>query len=358
MPRRRQFQTKKAAFVDKDTTTTTTSRRQQLSSSTKQLAPAAAHTTRRPLCRFFVLHGNCRYGDDCAYSHTLPPGGVTVARQQIACPYFAQPGTTCKYGDLCQLRHDSQDLASWSTAATTTTTTTPPPTTTLCGICLENPADHQKKFGLLSGCSHVFCFACLMEWRKKKGCSRLSLTQEQRRNCPTCRTHSDYVVPSDRYWPGGPEKQAIIAAYKARLALIPCKNFDGTLGSCVFGRDCFFAHLQNDDSNNNNNSSSSGPRDIKSQDESMEVLLAKRKHQRAQQQQQQQDDGYDDDDDDMEALSDFLLLLDLYASRGYDDGLSERGGGAAHHQYFELDDDAFFEDWADVLGVDDYDSDY
>jgi len=204
----------------------------------------------RPLCRFFVLGSNCRYGDRCSFSHVLPEGGVDEARKQIPCPFFAQG--TCRYGDFCQLRHDKCEIIS-----SPNDSNTQEEDALTCGICLEcinKGVQNNKKFGLLSCCDHVFCFTCLMEWRKEG-----SKEAEDRRCCPTCRKHSNYVVPSNEF-AIGEEKQKIAAMYKAKLAIIPCKKFDGILGSCPFGKDCFYMHVDEDG------------RDIKFQDKSMKEL--------------------------------------------------------------------------------------
>ena len=67
----------------------------------------------------------------------------------------------------------------------------------------------------------------------------------------------------------GEEKKQIIGAIKAKRASIDCERFDGSLGSCPFGKDCFYAHL---DSLGN---------DIKSQDLSMKELYEKREKSRS-----------------------------------------------------------------------------
>ena len=141
---------------------------------------------------------------------------------------------------------------------------------------------NRKKFGLLTACDHIFCVNCLRTWRfeqKKKADaeqhsqSQLQHHHQQRPNdvfsssmsqkvraCPECRQVSDFVVPSDRYVTGT-EKQKAISEYQARLSCIQCKRFDGTLGSCPFGKDCFYAHYstttstssRNKGGDNNNN---------------------------------------------------------------------------------------------------------
>ena len=152
----------------------------------------------------------------------------------------------------------------------------------ICGICLDplgrsaNVGEEEttatttgggqqnynrKKFGLLTACDHIFCINCLRTWRfeqkKKADAEQHSQSQQQQqrpnddvfsssmsqrvRACPECRQVSDFVVPSDRYVTGT-EKQKAISEYQARLSCIQCKRFDGTLGSCPFGKDCFYAH--------------------------------------------------------------------------------------------------------------------
>lgn len=34
-----------------------------------------------------------------------------------------------------------------------------------------------------------------------------------------------------------------MTAHKLRMGQIPCKRFNGDLGSCPFGRDCFYQHV-------------------------------------------------------------------------------------------------------------------
>jgi E3 ubiquitin-protein ligase makorin len=125
-----------------------------------------------------------------------------------------------------------------------------------CGICLEplgqmrndqGEIKHiRKKFGLLSSCDHMFCIHCLRTWRhqqKKNASNNASSdrTSIRVRACPACRQASDFVVPSDRFCTGE-EKRQVVSSYQARLSCTPCKRFNGKLGSCPFGRDCFYAH--------------------------------------------------------------------------------------------------------------------
>lgn len=113
-----------------------------------------------------------------------------------------------------------------------------------CGICLEpvlsKPTAAERRFGLLSGCGHVFCLSCLRGWRG--GAEPSASATAHARACPLCRNVSYYVVPSV-VWPAdGDAKAAVVDAYRARLARIPCRNFDAGRGSCPFGTSCWYAH--------------------------------------------------------------------------------------------------------------------
>ena len=69
------------------------------------------------------------------------------------------------------------------------------------------------------------------------------------KTCPTCRTHSKYVVPSNVFYAHStPEKQAEIDKYLSNTAKIPCRHFGrSSLGSrfCPFGNECHYAHNVN-----------------------------------------------------------------------------------------------------------------
>jgi RING-type zinc-finger len=60
-----------------------------------------------------------------------------------------------------------------------------------CGICFDSIAACGKRFGLLTGCDHVFCLECIRTWRKST-----SVEKDVSRSCPCCREHSYFVMPS------------------------------------------------------------------------------------------------------------------------------------------------------------------
>ncbi len=314
------------------------------------VSEAEAH---RPLCRFYVLHkGHCRHGLDCTYSHVIPEGmSWEEAKQLVPCPFFGRGN--CRYGDFCQLRHDTQDLVTYckecavaspsvedaTAAATTSSAHDAKDETVICGICLEEFTNHDtnknkrnRRFGLLSCCNHAFCFDCLMEWRKEG-----SQDASDRRSCPTCRKHSDYVVPSPTFPSSTEQKESFVQEYKDKLAVIPCRRFQETyrLGSCPFGSDCFYAHL---DASGN---------DVKALDQSMEELFRERERIQESRRRRRQRDArmsflgvVESNMDDIDVLMSFFRLLHVYGYQGAhelhrsdDDEVFDNGdmGNNAHH---------------------------
>ena len=227
------------------------------------------------LCRFFFQSGYCRNGDACRYSHNANGLSRQEALKTIPCPYYASG--SCRFGDRCELLHEERKTSD-----------------EVCGICLENTIEKGRKYGILSCCNHSFCFSCLMEWRTE-GSSEVA----SRRVCPTCRLSSDYVVPSPTMPSTEREKEQILQNYKAHCATKPCKHWEiGKLGSCPFGRDCFYAHK------------SKKGKDMKRSDKSMQQLYEARQRDRSNMR-----------DRDLEHITEMLLMMGLQrhlARRGVD----------------------------------------
>ncbi|KAL3810232.1 hypothetical protein ACHAXA_003029 [Cyclostephanos tholiformis] len=257
--------------------------------------------TPRPFCRFFFQNGQCRNGDACRFSHDTG-GSCTreMALKTIPCPYYASG--SCRYGEYCELLHPNDDGGD-DRGGGEVDDDDDDGGTRVCGICLEPP----RSYGILSCCDHAFCYSCLMEWRKE-GSSDVT----SRRVCPTCRMSSDYVVPSPYMPADSDEKERLLREYRDRCSTIPCKKFElGRLGSCPFGRDCFYAHTSRDG------------KDIKSRDKSMQQLYETRQRERN-----------DRDTRDIEHITDMLMMMGMqrYLARQdrggrWGDGRGGRGGG-------------------------------
>jgi hypothetical protein len=152
----------------------------------------------RPVCAFF-LQGDCKYGRLCRNAHPA----------------------TAEFGEhdqgISESEPSSEELEE-------------------CGICYEVV---KGRFGLLTGCDHVFCIGCIRSWRKK---GTENQGADAVRVCPICRAPSWFIVPSSVHMRGA-RKDALIESYKTNLASIPCKNYEYGVRECPFGGSCFYAHL-------------------------------------------------------------------------------------------------------------------
>jgi len=183
-------------------------------------------------CKFFLMN-RCNKGEYCSFRHdvqmeeisTKPTFTQIPKRKPIPCKFF-QSGS-CFKGIACTFSHalERDTLSEDSTLKEGHEQS--------CSICLENVVTNHKRFGLLSGCDHVFCLECIREWRKQAD-------SEVVRTCPLCRQQSHYVIPSDLFVTGEAKKSVEIT-YRKTLNCIPCKYF-AKIGKCPFGENCFYGH--------------------------------------------------------------------------------------------------------------------
>lgn len=116
-----------------------------------------------------------------------------------------------------------------------------------CSVCMEVVVDKvrpsERRFGILSSCTHVFCLACIRKWRLGED-ARLDV--EAVRSCPECRVVSHYVVPSEYWVETQDEKDKLIADYKNSLKKQHCRYFARGAGQCPFSTSCFYLHAYPD----------------------------------------------------------------------------------------------------------------
>ena len=182
------------------------------------------------LCGAYTAAGHCAKGDACRLAH----------------------------GDLCSTcgRHalhptDAADRAAHAASCAARAARVAEVTASAsveCGVCLEvvlaKARPGERRFGLLEGCDHAFCLACIRGWRSKAGDGALDVGGV--RGCPLCRAPSNFVTPSATF-PASPDARlAVIAGYKAALGRIECRHWDRGAGACPFGTSCFYSHLDRD----------------------------------------------------------------------------------------------------------------
>ena len=242
----------------------------------------------------------------------------------IPCPHYARG--MCAFGDDCELFHRRQGHHmdtehNHNRVPQTKNNEKEELVDSTCGICLENVYNtQQQQFGLLSCCNHIFCHACLMEWRRSS-----EVSSSSRRVCPTCREPSNYVVPSHVFPSNPSQKLNIVQNYKQKCSMTPCKRFvTGKLGSCPFGSDCFFSHQDE-----------SGM-DMRTRDKTMQELFEERERHRSRNRRNNRDS-------DLDMIAEMLMAMAL--ERQFNRG--GRGGGAS----------TIFGERDEAVDDDDYDDD-
>ncbi|KAI0072700.1 hypothetical protein K474DRAFT_1604610 [Panus rudis PR-1116 ss-1] len=198
-------------------------------------------TKPRGVCKYYSTPRGCFAGSSCKFLHGENER-LTPYDKSKTCKFYA--AGYCKRGANCWFIHSEP-----SKSPTKDTQSIPNAfgeDDQLCSICLEKPVT----YGLLAGCSHIFCIQCIREWRDPNGKSVEVVDSGVNKKCPLCRAPSQFVTPSSLFYPDThPGKSAIIAQYKSSMARVPCRHFQASPKHnrfCPFGKDCFYQHLNED----------------------------------------------------------------------------------------------------------------
>jgi len=226
----------------------------------------------------FSQKGSCTFGaDKCSYRHDCSlEGSIEEAKKTLVCPYFLKG--KCRHKERCWFSHkcnaesdedfaelieDGEEQSSitepiaprsdeTANPGTSSSSSSPEDEIIKCGICLENIIEMGERFALFSNCIHPFCYQCARNWHRNPSYRKFRKLKETNaqhtlvmHSCPLCRVDSEYMFPSKEHYIGA-EKDAYIAKFKEERSDRKCKFFDGNLGSCPFGKECFYAHLGED----------------------------------------------------------------------------------------------------------------
>ncbi|XP_068163653.1 probable E3 ubiquitin-protein ligase makorin-1 [Antennarius striatus] len=180
---------------------------------------------RKQLC-FYAAVGECRNGINCPYLHgevcdmcghpVLHPTDISQRSEHTKACMEAQ-----KDMELSFAIQRSKDK--------------------MCGVCMEvvlekaNPS--ERRFGILSNCSHSYCLKCIRTWRRAK-----QFESNIIKSCPECRIISNFVIPSEYWVEDKDDKLKLIQKYKDGMRNKPCRYFDEGRGTCPFGAICFYKH--------------------------------------------------------------------------------------------------------------------
>lgn len=176
----------------------------------------------------FSTNKECPYGEDCVYLH----GNICdLCGLAVLAPDNEEQNQQHK--KVCLEEHERNMELSFAVAYSKEKQ---------CGICmdtvLEKEPPSERRFGIMSDCTHCFCLACIRKWRASKQFDSKTI-----RSCPECRTQSDFVTPSAFWVDKKEEKVKLIDGYKTALSKKPCKYFDEGRGECPFNDRCFYLHM-------------------------------------------------------------------------------------------------------------------
>lgn len=214
------------------------------------------HETTKPFliltCSSWCIQGKCTFDKDCCLRHDYSPEGtIETARKTILCVYLSKP-KGCQHGPNCIFAHSEEEIkeAIASNAIHLSQKSVEAQhekevreADKICGICHSNIKSEGKRFALLEKCSHSYCVECLKEWhavRKQKSGGQKHHTI--RHSCPECRVESMRIEASTEYL-DGEDKIKLFEDCETKRSLKPCKYFKGTIGTCRYGPDCRYAHL-------------------------------------------------------------------------------------------------------------------
>ncbi|XP_034529283.1 probable E3 ubiquitin-protein ligase makorin-1 [Notolabrus celidotus] len=181
---------------------------------------------RKTLCPYAAV-GECRYGINCAYLH----GDVCdMCGLQVLHP--TDNAQRSDHTKACIEAHEKDMEISFAIQRSKDM---------MCGVCMEVVFEKanmsERRFGILSNCSHCYCLKCIRKWRSAK-----QFESKIIKSCPECRITSNFVIPSEYWVEDKDDKQKLIQKYKDGMGTKPCRYFDEGRGTCPFGSNCFYKH--------------------------------------------------------------------------------------------------------------------
>ncbi|KAF9268987.1 hypothetical protein L218DRAFT_852143, partial [Marasmius fiardii PR-910] len=201
----------------------------------------------RGICKYYTTPRGCFNGKKCKFIHGDPQvdkgvnARLTPYDQSKTCWYYARG--YCKRAEKCWFLHELPQSREVGKALDENEDIDEN-----CSICFEKPS----LYGLLTGCSHVFCITCLKQWRDPAAKSVDMVDSGVHKKCPMCRAPSSFITPSSLFYKSeDPRKEETINLYKLSMARVPCKYFQQSIikkakPMCPFGKDCFYQHLNDD----------------------------------------------------------------------------------------------------------------
>ncbi|NXU37215.1 MKRN2 ligase, partial [Drymodes brunneopygia] len=179
----------------------------------------------------YAAAGTCHFGERCLYLH----GELCeICGLQVLHPFDQEQRKAHEMMCMATFEHDMERAFAFQASQDK-----------VCSICMEvvyeKPSASERRFGILSNCTHTYCLSCIRQWRCAKQFENPII-----KSCPECRVISEFVIPSV-YWVEDQEKKnELIEAFKQGVGKKPCKYFEQGKGTCPFGGKCLYLHAYPD----------------------------------------------------------------------------------------------------------------
>ncbi|NXM61520.1 MKRN2 ligase, partial [Illadopsis cleaveri] len=179
----------------------------------------------------YAAAGTCHFGERCLYLH----GELCeICGLQVLHPFDQEQRKAHEMMCMATFEHDMERAFAIQASQDK-----------VCSICMEvvyeKPSASERRFGILSNCTHTYCLSCIRQWRCAKQFENPII-----KSCPECRVISEFVIPSV-YWVEEQEKKnELIEAFKQGVGKKPCKYFEQGKGTCPFGGKCLYLHAYPD----------------------------------------------------------------------------------------------------------------
>lgn len=194
------------------------------------LEASSSYSNEQQLCPYAAA-GECRFGDACVYLH----GDMCeICRLQVLHPFDPEQRKAHEKMCMSTFEHEMEKAFAFQASQDK-----------VCSICmeviLEKASASERRFGILSNCSHTYCLSCIRQWRCAKQFENPII-----KSCPECRVISEFVIPSVYWVEDQNKKNELIEAFKQGMGKKACKYFEQGKGTCPFGSKCLYRHAYPD----------------------------------------------------------------------------------------------------------------
>lgn len=105
----------------------------------------------------------------------------------------------------------------------------------VCELCHCDVESQKRLYGVLDNCDHVFCYECVVSWKRSK------YNNAESESCPVCKVRSSFITPSKHWFENKDEKHRIIKKHRNHLKTLPCRYYLRH-GFCRYSDRCFYDH--------------------------------------------------------------------------------------------------------------------